>query len=299
MRLVVAATDFSALAEAAARRAARLGAAAGARLALLHVAERHGFDVSRATERAKLRQAAARLRAEHALEVEEYFAYGSPSAEIAAFAERAHADLVVIGAPGGGLRTRTGWSTAQRVRRRTSVPVLAVRRESGSAYRRVLATTDLSPASEAALAWYARVFPHAELHILHVCPPGFGGALPPGRPASVMRQLHRRQALRRAGRALWQLAYRCGLATARLHLEIGEPAPVIRQRTTDLGADLLVLSPASRPGLSALVFPSVSAGVLARAGCDALFIHPRTMRLDELVRHPRRTPGLARGGAAA
>lgn len=272
MKLFVCATDFSVLAEAAARRAARLAADAGGRLALLHVLERPAVAAGRSVEREKLRQAAARLRAEHALQVDEYVAYGTPHAQIAAFAERAQADLVALGAPQGRLRTLAGWSTAQRVRRKRPLPVLAARREAGSAYRRVLATTDLSPASETALARLARAFPGAEMHLLHVCPPGFEGALPSGRPGSIARQLHRRRALRRAGRELWQFAYRCGLSNAVLQLEAGHPAAVIRERALDLGADLVVLAAAAPTRLGALVFGSVSDAVLARLACDALLI---------------------------
>src|SRR5690606_30713078 len=108
--LVVAASDFTPLAGAAARRAAELARAAGGRLALLHVVSPVGrlvaplLDAIGAEARPspgealeRLRRHAARLSAEFRMPAETHLASGGAAEAIVQHAQNADAALIVVG----------------------------------------------------------------------------------------------------------------------------------------------------------------------------------------------------------
>src|SRR5688572_20106286 len=136
--LFVAATDFTPAALVTARRAAEVASAAGGRLALFHAG----------TERAKerLRLSASRLGLTYSLPVETRLASGPAAEAIAAYARTVRADLIAVGNPPAGfLADLLARNTADRVRRRAAIPVLAVSRASRRPYARLLLAADLSP----------------------------------------------------------------------------------------------------------------------------------------------------------
>lgn len=277
MKLIVVGIDFSPAAAAAMRRAAHLAAGAGARLALLHVAP-HRPAWARIAHAdlplTRLQREAARIRAEHGIPVDAYVAKGAPHREIAAFARTAEADLVVLGLRDGFIQDLLGSATAQRARRRLDIPVLAVPREPRGPYRRVLVATDLSPASARAASLAARLFPDAQLHLLHVCRPPFEGMLSRGGVSERAREEHRRRAVEHAVHRLSAFAMRTGLGRAALYVRVGSTAAEIRKRAAQIGADLLVVAPAAKSWLEKLILFSVTDAVLSGADRDALIIEP-------------------------
>jgi nucleotide-binding universal stress UspA family protein len=122
---VLLATDFSAHAVLAGRRARALAAKLHARLLAVHVVE----GPSLLSDRERLAEAQARLRDEApGGESEGIATLGSASGEILRVSRERHADLVVMGVQGSrSLHTLLVGSTTHRVIRESPCPVLAVR----------------------------------------------------------------------------------------------------------------------------------------------------------------------------
>jgi nucleotide-binding universal stress UspA family protein len=263
MKLIVAAIDFSPASSAALRRAAELAAASGARLALLHVA-RHRSPL------AALNREAARIRAEHRIVVEAHLAKGAAHKEIAAFARASGADLVVLGLRRGFLQDLLGSATAQRVRHRLAVPVLAVTREPRGPYRRILVATDLSPASARGTHTALRMFPHASVRLLHVSRPPFDSKLSLGGVSERGREEYRRSAAMQAMVSLGAFAERANLGRALLEVRLGSADAVLRERAEQVGADLLVLAPSRKSWLERLILFGTTDAMLSHAEHDVL-----------------------------
>jgi universal stress protein E len=272
MKLIVAAIDFSPVSSAAVRRAAQLAAASGARLALLHVA-RHRSPL------AALNREAARIRAEHRIAVEAHLAQGAAHKEIVAFAEASGADLVVLGLRRGFLQDLLGSATAQRIRHRLAVPVLAVTREPRGPYRRILAATDLSPASAKGARMALRMFPDASMRLLHVCGPVFGGKLSMAGVSERGREEYRRRAATQAMVSLGAFARRMALGRASPEVRLGSADMVLRERAEQVGADLLVLAPSRKSWLERLIFFGTTDAMLSHAEHDVL-ITPSAVEHD-------------------
>lgn len=274
MKLIVAAIDFSPVASAAMRRAAQLAAASGARLALLHVA-RHRSAWARIGNAvpplAALRREAARIRAEHQIPVDAHLAKGAAHKEIAAFAQAAAADLVVLGLRDGPLQDLLGSATAQRVRRRLAVPVLAVTREPRGPYRRILVATDFSAASARGAHLALRMFPHASIHLLHVCRPPFEGRPSVGAASA-----------RTPGRAIFEV-------------RVGPAAATFRDRAEELGADLVVMASCEKSWLEKLVVFGFTDAMLSCAERDVLITPSasRALTAESGIRAKRFAPSSA------
>jgi nucleotide-binding universal stress UspA family protein len=183
-KTVVAATDFSPGGRAAATTAAEL-TARGGRLTLVHAVQLPPFNIQlllkaegvtdpRAAllEEAKIElgRHAARVR-RPGLAVEARARFGEPWKVIVGAARDRGADLVVIGRSGHSKLDRMLLgSTAERVVRRSPVPVLVVGR-APTGIERVLLPFDLSRGSRMALDYAAARFPkRVALEALHVVP---------------------------------------------------------------------------------------------------------------------------------
>jgi nucleotide-binding universal stress UspA family protein len=268
---VIAATRFTPVCRAASERAAMLARSYGVPLVLAHVARSNGETATR------LQREAARLGAAHRIRVDTLNPVGRPVVELASLAERLRPRLFVVGL-GRGLVRVLGPSFAERLRHRITAPVLAVAQAPEGNYERVLLAVSLSGEAEPALRGFERHFPHAELHLLHVCPPGFEGRLPPGRPSAPQRRLHHERALRSTATELVRFAYRTGLGRALFAMRLGVPAKEIRLRAREVRADLMVLVPSERSWLASLLFGRVTGPLVSRPACDMLLLSPVTKR---------------------
>jgi len=180
---ILAAVDFSRGSEAAARRAAQLAKSGPTHLEILYVlanpfvAEtrelvKFGLRLEPADLRAeadrRLRELAARIEAETGVVPQTRIAEGHPYEQIAARAADLRADLVIVGAHGRhALLDVFVGATAQKVLRVTPAPVLMVRQTPYFAYERVLVATDFSAQSKVAALLARRLFPGAELCLMH------------------------------------------------------------------------------------------------------------------------------------
>lgn len=276
LRAILVATDFSEDAGMAARRAALLAREHGARCALLHVVPELPLDealrlkASGAVERA-LGELAAALGAK----VEPRVASG-PAAE-AIRAAAADFDLAVVGARGQHpLRDFALGTTAERLLRTSTAPVLVVKGEPAGAYRQALVPVDFSEDSAAALALAARLAPRAELSLLHAFEVPFEGTL---RLAGVPQDdidLHRRLA-RDAAREEMEAMIRALDAAPRATrvIEHGYAPAHIVEAEARIGADLVVIGKHGRSALEELLLGSVTLHALSAARCDVLVVPAR------------------------
>jgi nucleotide-binding universal stress UspA family protein len=289
-RVVLAATDLSASADEALRQAHERARHAGARLLVCHVVP----SLARANvlfPHLQLEQDAARRelqqKALHALvertravtgrsasEFEALLEDGTAYARIVEVAERAGAELIVVGERGAtGLSRVLLGSVAERVVRYAHAPVLVARaaRRTGN----VLVATDLSDASLPALAAAAREARREGVQVtaLHCVEPigvVAGAEYAMVWSAAAVAGLAK-QARERAQDRLAQAVRQVGLVGQQRVVD-GEPAPAILTAAEELGAELIVLGTRGRTGLWRVLLGSVAESVVRHAACSVLVV---------------------------
>lgn len=284
---VLVALDLEAGSDAVLARAPQLAAVHGARLVALHVIEAEPLQstaahmkLTQGELRAQLeRQAIAAMEArlvenDRMPPTEVRVAFGPPHEVITHTARERHADVVVIG-PGKGqsLKDRILGSTADRVVRTSTAPVLVARKTSAGPYRRMAVAIDGSPLSERALAQARTLAPDAAVQLVQ----------------AVEIPLPFRQALLRAGTSQAEMdRYRAMLADkAREDLSAfkrhilagkgpavrildGDPGPALVRFSKGSRIDLLALGSQGRGAAMQALLGSVARRVLGEAACDVL-----------------------------
>lgn len=182
---ILIATDLSSHAGRAETRAAMLTQSLGAeKLVLMHVVpllpleafagilERTPLETEQKlldAAYAALKQRARRLEAKFGIATGTAVRIGRPHVEIAAEAEALDAELVVVGGYGAHLvRELFLGATAEKVLRKSRRPVLVIKQEPLSPYKRLLVPVDFSPSSARALDWAQAVAGSAEVTVAHV-----------------------------------------------------------------------------------------------------------------------------------
>jgi nucleotide-binding universal stress UspA family protein len=286
-RWILAGTDFSPSAEVAVRRAGLVARERSSQLELFHAISRHETPVYRVagweadkhaieTEATvKLRKLATQAKAKHGVPVRTKLAFGSAADQVAARASSIGAELVVVGPHGHhALRNVFVGSTTQRLQRALDIPLLVAVKRPVRPYRRALVTTDFSRASEAAALAVATLFPHAELHFLHVShTPLKTRRMTAGVGRSEMAAYSKRKASQAQG-DLDEFIESIGLgnrAASRL-VRQGDPATCIVQAAENLKTGLVTLGAKGKSLLAASILGSVSKEFLGRATHDALLV---------------------------
>ncbi|MEO8501813.1 MAG: universal stress protein [Vicinamibacteria bacterium] len=207
--------------------------------------------------------------------VESVVEMGSPAAILVNEAEKARADVIVIGATGESQGVGPLGSVALRVVRHAHCPVLVARAspEAGP----VVAASDLSdpafPAIGAGAAMAASL--GADFHVVHavdfpppvpMSPETVGLGLGQGATEQEM------QLLREAARdGLDSAMRRIGL-TVRGIIDDGLPAVAVLRNARRLGARLLVIGTEGRTGLRRMLLGSTAEQILREAPCSVLVV---------------------------
>ncbi len=284
---ILVATDFSAHARHAADRAARLAHETAAALALLHVLPGETLaqlrtwlgtaSVPEAQLRAdaqqRLQALADELAAARRVQVTHRDAAGPVLDEILGAAEALDARLLVLGARGAGfLRRLVLGTTAERLMRRTTRPLLVVRQMAHEAYRHVLVAADFSPWSREALALARRVAPHARLTLLTAFEVPFEEKLHFAGVDAATVQLYRQQARTTATQNLHALAAAAGFAPSAWTPCVveGDASLRIVEKEQELDCDLVVLGKHGQSATVDLLLGSVTKHVLAEGSADVL-----------------------------
>lgn len=289
VKTILAATDLSRPAFAAARRAALIAHDHGANLELLHVIADSFGSATWNEVRAALAPVVTDLRQsvqddldalvqqiekETGVRARSIVAEGKPFAEIAARCEAIDADLVVVGAHGENLLAPLLGTTAHRVLRVSRKPVLLVKQtpsvESGavSTYRHMVIATDFSADSAYAAQVARGLFPKTLATLLHAYRVPFEAKL----AGSVTEQTLEHYRLIAADRAQQELSAFADttLSDARRVVRHGAPGLRVREYAAETGADLVVTGSEEIAHLQAALLGSVSLDLVTHSTCDVL-----------------------------
>ncbi|MEX2584298.1 MAG: universal stress protein [Gemmatimonadota bacterium] len=182
------------------------------------------------------------------------------------------ADLILVGAT---RRSRVGravlGTTAQRIVRSATIPVLVMRSPEAAAYRRVLLTTDLSDLSARAHEHGTRLVTalaakHDEPELRTLLVVNYDMPLPPPLGESAVDEV--------AHSKLDAFLKRVAPTTVAENraIRVGDPAEEITAEAGEWNADLIVLGTHGRTGASRFLIGSVAESALKNAPCDVLVI---------------------------
>jgi nucleotide-binding universal stress UspA family protein len=286
----LAATDLSPPARHAAQRAALLARQSGGRLALVHVQEkdalgelRHLLGQSSAAMESRLRaqtqdalaEMARELSAPDGLNVTTHLVEGAVLTTILAQAQAVNANLLVVGARGASfMRHWLLGATAERLLRKTRLPILVVKQPPHQAYQRVLVSVDFSDWSAQAVRLAQTLAPQAQLVLIHACELPFEGKM---RYAGIDEETivhHRTTQQREALELLHDLARETELTLPAWRPLVihGNASDCILEQEKKLAADLIVLGKHGRGMTEELLLGSVTKHVLSQASADVLVV---------------------------
>lgn len=285
--LFLAATDFSENARHAAYRAAILARENGARLLLLHVVN---FRLLTAAKRMLGiavdidERLVARAEAEMAAVIEQIaedtgvraagrVAVGDAIDEIASAGEEAV--LVVLGATGStGLGDLVLGSTAERVLRRVTRPVLVVKKPAQDTYRRALVPVAFGPYSANALHSLLALTPETDVTVLHAFSVPYEASLQLAGLTQDEIERYRQDARAEALSRLQQLIATLGAAGSRFRrkVEYGHAAHLILAQADEDRSDLIVIGRQGESVVQEVLLGSVTRHILSGAGCDVLVV---------------------------
>jgi nucleotide-binding universal stress UspA family protein len=196
---------------------------------------------------------------------------GNAALQLCAFAEEVQAELIIVGATRrDGMWQNILGSTAERVLRRSPIPVLVMRHPFRRPVRRVLLTTDLSDSApavqEAALDAIQPLFGDEPLEVrtLLVCWYDETTA------ARISQEFMTNAAATKLRQFLAERRRRAHPVTGAIR--IGNPSTEIVREVGEWKADLLVLGSHARWEITRVVLGSTCGAVLRASSCNTLVI---------------------------
>lgn len=287
--------DLSPISDRVLARVARLPLASEATITVLHVVPA-GLTVRE--QQKAVREAKEALRAEVShlakslatgVSVLPVVAVGSPATEIAARAEAASAELIIMGRCGRRpVRDAFLGSTAERVVRRARTPVLVVQLPARSAYTRLALAVDLDEAAQGALEMLLRLVqrPRPFVTLIHAFLDLYRGMIYSDLSSEEVEQ--RQRVLQRHASEQLMTLLADSLVRAKVpaayapvwdsHVRYGSPRTIIKKVVKKAEPELLVLGSHGRSGLAHLFLGTVAGDVLRDVDCDVLVVPPRRSR---------------------
>lgn len=280
MKKIVLATDLSGRADRAMHRAVMLARDLGADLTVMHILDDSLVDAvaaqHEAAARAVIAQQVALIPGAEGLSIAQKVVRGVDYRDISVLAAQLGADLIVLGIHRHSSRELFRSTTAERVIRLGTLPVLVVKDVVKAPYRRAMVAVDLSEHSQAAVALAAAVAPRGELRLLHACHRPFTAFL--GRESQDQLVADERA----------RITHDIGLLTQKLASQLGDAAPsfeivlhdgdasrVIREHVAAWQPDVVALGTHGRSGLGRALIGSVAEDMLAEAPVDVLVVKAR------------------------
>lgn len=221
--------------------------------------------------------------------IETFVKVGAAAKEIAAFARRQKADLIVMGRGGGrALRDAFLGSTAERVVRRAQLPVLVVRLRPRTAYRRPALALDLDQAAHEILRVMRVALPQPSprVEVIHAFDAPYARLAYPSisqDEADERQDYLRHDATRRLTKLLMAAQSDAGLRPEegpfwKTHVRYGSPRTIVEKATKKADNDLLVLGTRGRAGMAYVFLGTVAGELLRAAQCDVLMVPPKRHR---------------------
>jgi nucleotide-binding universal stress UspA family protein len=185
-------------------------------------------------------------------------------------------DVLLLGVRGWNpLRDIILGTTADRLLRKGTRPVLIVKRPAREPYRRVIVPVDFRPQSVSALRMALMAAPEAEINLVHAYDVPLEKKLWLADVPDEKIQEFRNEARQKALDNVIGLRKEFGMEQQRIlhYLENGDPGSVILGREASSGADLIVIGKRKRSYAGELLLGSVTRHVLSGAKCDVLVVH--------------------------
>jgi nucleotide-binding universal stress UspA family protein len=290
---IIAPTEFSAVADRAAERAALLASTLGGTLTLIHVLPPQElleqiFPTSGAPEAESLRARAGRALNERAQRFAAQFGaapacrlvHGQAHQAILEVLDSLGASIVVLGAQGEreGVPSSGGiGDTALKVAEDARVSTLLVRRRPREAYCRVVTCAKGSPVDRVVLDSASRMSPADRVHVVSAYSVPYEGRLIEWGASQATIDVYATRERHQRTRHLSEIIENFGLppARARLHVERGEPVQTILRIVKQLLADLIVVSRrAQTRSLDAGTFSSFAGRIVRLTSMDVLIVPP-------------------------
>jgi nucleotide-binding universal stress UspA family protein len=286
---LLAATDFSASAEQAVRRAALLAKQHDATLHLMHVvptltwtmfgralvehplvAEKNLFLAAKE----RLSNLAEDCADRYGIAVQSHVDIGRPYQRIAEYVTTHGIDMAVLGPHADNpVRDVFIGSTASRFVRRGAPSAQMVCSASADHYRRMLVAVDFSDASRLSMEAAASLAPEAVIHILHVFDVLFEGKMLYANVGPEVIQQYRDGAEAEAWRMMNEFTNELALPGSVLPVvRSGNPAQRIIEEAQTQQADLNVMGKRARSELDQLYLGSVTENVLHKTDRDLLLV---------------------------
>jgi len=287
IRTILVASDFSDSAELAVQRAGELAGQFTARLNLLHVMSASALDALRqilpnsldaeakllADAREMLDGQAARLTTIDPAAATKRVTVGKIIDEILAACKAA--DLLVLGARGlNPVRDMILGTTASRLLRKSTLPVLAVKQAVRGPYKNVIVPVDFSPHSVHALTAALHVAPGAKISVIHAYDLPFEGKLWLAGVNEDEINRYRLQAHQQSLSKIGGLLQGLEGAPGRFHriVDRGDASQVILATEEKLGADLIVIGKHGQSIVEDFLLGSVTRHILSDSKCDVLVV---------------------------
>lgn len=267
---IVAATDFSARADRAIDRAILLGKQLGHKVVLAHALDhRQAEGIDQASLDQQMRDVLPEGMA-GAASVEFTYPEGSAPAALARAAHDHDAGLLVMGpARHNSLRDYLLGTSVDYTLRHCDLPILIVKQRGHRPYARILLATDYSQPSATALVWAMTTFPEAEFHLVHGCHMPFEGWQQAAYAMDEVLAACRTGMVDFVDTLPIDATARAKLTT---HVALLDPFQMVRQVSTAIGADLLVIGSHGESGLRHATIGSVANALLSSAAIDTLMV---------------------------
>jgi nucleotide-binding universal stress UspA family protein len=288
IKTVLAATDLSDSSRDATHRAVLLCREHEAKLELLHVLEdlpplaMLAMDQVLANARVALEEEAGAVVPD-GLACQLTVETGKDFVAIVRHARKMMADLIVVGAHGHHvLRDYILGTTAEKLIRKSTLPVLVVKQPPQEAYRRLLVPTDFSEASWQALAAASVIAPKASIDLLHVYGFWGEGRLSMAGAGVEALESYRQQTESSVRAAMDDWLHGIDLAGHHVeqHFRQGHAASVVTQFVAERQHDLVVMGTSGRSGLPYILLGSVTEQALRTLPCDTLTVRPKEFRFE-------------------
>lgn len=150
--------------------------------------------------------------------------------------------------------------------RRASVPVLIAKRKLRHPYRSLIVATDFSSCSRRALEAATRLFPEAQIRLLHACTPPFPSRLDPDEMTPYVRDEREREMRTFVAALPSDMQERI-----ESEIEVGSLAGAIEERRAAGRCDLLVLGTHGRGGFVRAAIGSRASELLTSSLSDVLW----------------------------
>lgn len=286
---IVAATDFSSLANLAVSRAALIASQLKAELHLIHVVhpldlyagselsfdfQMHYQQIQQQAMQTELETMATRLREQHNIIVHSCNRIGRAHTEVATYTTNMKASLIVCGAQGeGSMMVKLIGSTALRLIKIAPCPVLIAKNHDTAAYRQVVAAVDLSAGSEQVPALARAIAPTADIETLLIFDSNQEAHMYKAGMDEALLMEYREKSLHHAEAKLNELVKALDGKQVTTKIIAGYPPDAICNRAKSISADLIVIGRHNRKHLEEWLLGSVSKGVAYGAACDVLLNH--------------------------